>query len=401
MSSPQANNFFYSLFGFERAKGKSTLLLLVLVHISWWCFIFLLPFLFYHVQFEGRYIFLREALSKIALVGLFYLNYYYLLPRFFEKKRYVIYFSFVVLFIALVIAWDVSLRHSFIQSHAGLNETAFQLAAGNDDSAARNGLVAPFKNIQYPNTFGFPLSQQTIFGIPQRMFLNTVNRVTSFALILLLLGGLIRLGASLMKNQNEKKILENANLNAEVSLLKSQINPHFLFNTLNSIYALAHERSEKTETAILKLSELLRYMLYQPADEKVELSKEINYITNYIQLQQMRLSSKIKIEYEAIGKTQGIYIIPFLLIIFIENAFKHGVSYAKPGSINIKINVFEKTLTLFVENPWAETDSFTDNGLGLKNAKRRLDLLYPGKYILAIDKNETTHTVNFKLELSD
>ncbi|MFI5132773.1 MAG: sensor histidine kinase [Chitinophagales bacterium] len=370
MISQQADNLFYSLFGFEKTKGRLNLFLLLLIHMMGWCFIFLLPLLFYPVKFEGRGFFLRELLSKIVLVGLFYLNYYYLLPRFFEKRKYVAYFSFVLVIIIMIIAWDVFLRHSFIQT-------------------------IPLRNLP------FPVHENTIWGIPQHMFMVTVNRVTSFALILLLIGGLIRLGASYMKNQHEKEVLENANLNAEINLLKSQINPHFLFNTLNSIYALAHEKSKNTEAAILKLSELLRYMLYESSEEKVELSGEILYITNYIQLQRMRLSDKIKIEYEVLGKPEGHYITPFILITFIENAFKHGVSYAKPGSINIWIRVFEKTLTLLVENPFTETDSFMDTGLGLKNAERRLELLYHGKYSLTAEKSKTRYIVNLKLDLSD
>src|SRR5574338_1168495 len=115
----------------------------------------------------------------------------------------------------------------------------------------------------------------------------------------------------------------------------------------------------------------------------------------------MRLSDKIKIEYEVSGKPEGHQIAPFLLITFIENAFKHGVSYARPGSINIQIRVVEKTLTLLVENPYSESDSFTNIGLGLKNAERRLELLYPGKYVLQKEKSENRYIVYLKLDLSD
>lgn len=247
----------------------------------------------------------------------------------------------------------------------------------------------------------FPLSSNTIWGIPQHQFIPIVNRVLSFAFILLLSGSLIRLGANNIKNQQEIKALENANLNAEINLLKSQMNPHFLFNTLNGIYSLAHEKSPKTEVAILKLSEMLRYMLYESPEEKADLAKEVTYISNYIELQRMRLSDKIKIQYEVNGNPQGLHIAPFLLITFIENAFKHGVSYARPGKINIQIRIVEKTLTLRVENPFSETDNFTNKGLGIKNTERRLELLYPGKYLLQTEKNGNQYLVNLKLELND
>lgn len=394
MDTLKVDNFFSSFFGFEKNKGKLKLFLLLLVHIMGWCFIFLLPLLFYPVKFEGKDFFLRELLSKTALVGLFYLNYYYLLPAFFEKKKFFTYFLSVLLFIVLIVAFNLLLQHSFPKPMHGLSQSPFR-PFSEDKFPVDSIDFGPFKG------FGFPPFENTIWGIPERIFFITANRVASFALILLLLGALIRLSTSYVKNQHEKKELENANLNAEINLLKSQINPHFLFNTLNSIYALAQERSEKTEAAILKLSEMLRYMLYESADEKAELNKEIDYITNYIQLQRIRLSDKIKIEYRVEGKTEGLYIAPFLLITFIENAFKHGVSYAKPGSINIHINVFEKTLTLFVENIPADTDSFTSKGLGLKNAERRLDLLYHNKYSLHSEKTEDKYIVNLKILLGD
>lgn len=394
MNTLKVDNFFSSLFGFEKNKGKLKLFLLLLVHIMGWCFIFLLPLLFYPVKFEGKDFFLRELLSKTALVGLFYLNYYYLLPAFFEKKKYFTYFLIVLLFIVFIVAFNLWLQHSFPRTMHGLPQPSFR----------------PFSEERFPvdsidfvpgKGLGFPPFENMIWGIPERMFFISANRVASFALILLLLGALIRLSTSYVKNQHEKKELENANLNAEINLLKSQINPHFLFNTLNSIYALAQERSEKTEAAILKLSEMLRYMLYESADEKAELNKEIDYITNYIQLQRIRLSDKIKIEYRVEGKTEGLYIAPFLLITFIENAFKHGVSYAKPGGINIRITVSEKTLTLFVENILTDTNNFTNNGLGLKNTVRRLDLMYHNKYSLHSEKEEDRYVVNLKILLSD
>lgn len=395
MSNRQADNLFYFLFGFEKTKGKFNLVLLVLIHIMAWCFIFLLPLLFYPIKFEGSNFFIREVLSKTALVSLFYINYYYLLPRFFEKKKYFFYFLLVAAFILLVLAWNIVLYHSFPDTTTSFTSTQIQNNLNPDDSLSNDKFVPPFRNIP----FSFP--GHTIWGIPQRQFFLTVNRLLSFAFILLLSGALIRLGANYIKNQQEKKALENANLNAEINLLKSQINPHFLFNTLNGIYALAHEKSSKTEVAILKLSEMLRYMLYESPEEKAELSKEIIYISNYIELQRMRLSDKVKIDYEVSGKPEGHHITPFLLIVFIENAFKHGISYAKPCNINIQINVFEKTLTLLVENPYAESDSFTTIGLGLKNAERRLELLYPGKYSLQKEKSENRYVVNLKLDLSD
>jgi len=229
--------------------------------------------------------------------------------------------------------------------------------------------------------------------------LMTLNNAVSSFTLLFLLGGFIRLAFSFIRNQSEKKILENANLNAEVNFLKSQINPHFLFNTLNSIYAQAHSRSDRTEVSILKLSELLRYVLYDSGESKVELARDIQYINNYIDLQKIRLSSKVKIIYTVNGRMDGCNIAPMLLITFIENAFKHGISYSQASYINIEINIIDETLTLLVSNPVVQRNTFTDGGLGLKNVTRRLELLYPRRYQLRVHQESNQHLVNLKLDL--
>jgi hypothetical protein len=395
MNNRQTDNLLYFLFGFEKTKGTLNLILLALIHIMAWCFIFLLPLLFYPIQYESRNFFFREIWSKTALVSLFYINYYFLLPGFFEKKKYIMYFLMVAIIILLILAWDIILYHTFPDSATPFVATPVHHEQFSLNSPGTANFESPFRFLP------FSISGHTIWGIPQHQFIPIVNRLLSFAFILLLSGSLIRLGANYIRNQQEIKALENANLNAEISLLKSQINPHFLFNTLNGIYALAHERSSKTEIAILKLSEMLRYMLYESPAEKADLLKEITYISNYIELQRMRLSDKIKIQYEVIGEPESLLIAPFLLITFIENAFKHGISYARPGRINIQIMIVEKRLTLRVENPSSESDSFTNIGLGLKNAERRLELLYPGKYTLHKEKKESRYIVNLKLDLSD
>jgi len=246
---------------------------------------------------------------------------------------------------------------------------------------------------------GFPPIEEEFLGIPKRMWVMTLNNAVSSFVLFFLIGGFIRLAFSFIKNQNEKKLLENARLNAEINFLKSQINPHFLFNTLNSVYAQAHSRSDKTEVSILKLSELLRYMLYDSGENRVELSKDIQYINNYIDLQKLRLSSKVMINYTVTGKLDGYYIAPLLLITFIENAFKHGISYSQSSSINIEIKTIDETLTLVVSNPLVQTNTFADGGLGLKNVTRRLELLYPDKYQLLIQQENNYHIVNLNLDL--
>jgi two-component system, LytTR family, sensor kinase len=396
------NNFLFTLFGFRKSKNASHFLVIIIIHILAWCLFFILPLIFLPIRVSDSRLLYAEFLSKLLPIGFFYLNYYYLLPRFFEGRKFLAYCGIIVGCIIILSAQEVVLRQNlpgrgvrFFAAGVKVRSFAGSTAPGN------------FFIVNSPDSLrtALPVSTQfltedTLFGIPRGIFLVSINRSISICMVLLLIGGFIRLGYSFLRNQNERKALENAHLNAEVNFLKSQINPHFLFNTLNSIYSQAHNKSEHTEYSILKLSELLRYMLYESAELKVPLEKDIMYLNNYIDLQRMRLSSKVHIHYHVEGQFEENTIAPLLLITFIENAFKHGISYTRASVINIDIKIFEKTLTLLVSNPVTETNSFTNGGVGLKNVARRLELLYAGNYLLDIIQNDHLHIVNLKINLT-
>jgi two-component system, LytTR family, sensor kinase len=203
----------------------------------------------------------------------------------------------------------------------------------------------------------------------------------------------------LTRSERQKKLLENERLNAELNFLKLQINPHFLFNTLNSIYSQAHFRSEQTEHSILKFSRIMRYVLYDSATDKIPLSQDLEYISNYIDLQQLRLSKNITIQYDITGPVNGLSIAPLLLITFIENAFKHGISYTAPSEIKIAIAVTGNELSLTVGNAITQTRRDSTGGVGLINARRRLDVIYPGRHLLDVVENDHLYIVNLKIEL--
>ncbi|HLG39794.1 MAG TPA: histidine kinase [Chitinophagaceae bacterium] len=398
------NSFLFTLLGFNKTKNKFHILLIVLIHAIGWFLLFLLPLLFYPVRINDDNFYQRELIDKSLLVGIFYLNYYVLIPRFFLKKRYGLYTLLVFTLFILCLVQNIAIRNYYLDRR----RPAFQFILappGNDDAIANRFFKLRDSFIRRNNNESigprFPQPESRILGVPRAMVSISLNNAISSFALLLLMGGFIRLAFSFVRNQNERKALENANLNAEVNFLKSQINPHFLFNTLNSIYSQAHNKSKNTEYSILKLSELLRYVLYDSGDDKIELAKDIQYINNYIDLQKMRLSSKITINYAVKGRLEGYKIAPLLLIVFIENAFKHGISYAHASAINIGIHVFDETLTLLVSNPVLERNSFGPGGLGLKNVMRRLDLLYSGKYLLDIQRDDYLHIVNLKLNLKD
>ena len=427
VSRENPNSFLLTLFGFEKAKSKAHILLIVLIHAAGWCLLFFLPVLLYPVRINDDRFVTRELIDKSVLVILFYLNYYLLIPRFFERKKYFAYFSLILLAFIVYLGQHVTIRANYFPRRGGAFQVIkFRPSPGTADSLMPrmlfssvngvSGFVGEMDSIRVARIFNrsiqpddklnrmmpdFPVPEPGLFGIPKGIWLMTLNNAISSFALLILMGGFIRLVYSFIRNQNERKALENANLNAEVNFLKSQINPHFLFNTLNSIYAQAHSRSDNTEFSILKLSELLRYVLYDSSEDKVELTKDIQYINNYIALQRLRLSQKITINYSVTGSMKGKRIAPLLLINFIENAFKHGISYSQASSIDISIAIFEKTLTLTVVNPILERDSFGPGGLGLKNVTRRLELLYADHHQLDIQRNDNLHLVKLELELTN
>jgi two-component system LytT family sensor kinase len=245
----------------------------------------------------------------------------------------------------------------------------------------------------------FPLIK--LFGseIPLMALPMLLMDTLTSAIIILLISGFIKLANSLLISEKQKKILETERLNAELNFLKLQINPHFLFNTLNSIYSQAHLKSEQTEYSILKFSQIMRYVLYDTSTEKIPLKKDIEYISNYIDLQKIRLSKNVTVKYNVGGDTEQLLIAPLLLITYIENAFKHGVSYTIPSEIRINIDVIGNNLLLTVSNAVASSRQTGHDGVGLINAKRRLDVLYPGRYLLDVVDNKSLYIVNLKIEL--
>lgn len=188
--------------------------------------------------------------------------------------------------------------------------------------------------------------------------------------------------------REDRKSLETEKLNAELAFLRSQINPHFLFNSLNNIYSLAYQKSDKTPEAILKLSEIMRYMLYESNEDLVMLEEEINYLENYIELQKLRFKEQVYVDLQERIEEKDHRIMPLLLISFLENAFKHGVSTDVDKPIRIAINVENGRLHFRTENVKSQTHKDQTKGVGLANLKRRLQLGYPGRHTINVVETE-------------
>jgi two-component system LytT family sensor kinase len=206
--------------------------------------------------------------------------------------------------------------------------------------------------------------------------------------------------------QNEKlaESLQKQRMDAELNFLKSQVHPHFLFNTLNNLYSLTLQNSPKSSEVVLKLSNLLDYMLYECNVPQLPLSKEIKQIHNVIGLEQLRYGNRLEVNFSASGDYHDKQIPPLMLLPFIENAFKHGISKNLENTfISIDLNVKGNQLTFRVENSKTNDDPHADasytRGIGLKNVRRRLDLIYENRYDLQVFDEEDTFMIVLKLEL--
>lgn len=208
------------------------------------------------------------------------------------------------------------------------------------------------------------------------------------------------------KSEKLKQALKQEKLIAELNFLKSQINPHFLFNVLNMAFSSATcNGDEKTADIIEKLSGLMRYMLYESNVDKVNLEKEIEFLNNYIRLQKMRLSSDIPvvINFDISGDINKQQIAPLILIPFIENAFKYGIKLDEKSEIDFSVEAGEKRIRFRAQNKTFKNSGPVDkkhSGIGLENVKKRLELLYPGKYILDIENSDGRYSVDLLMHLN-
>lgn len=220
---------------------------------------------------------------------------------------------------------------------------------------------------------------------------------------------LIYIGAKYLKigtkQQFKLKELETKQAQAELDLLKSQVNPHFLFNSLNSIYSLTLKKSEKSSEAVMLLSDLMRYILETGKKKLVPLEEEIQFINNYIDLEKLRLGSNFNLNYNVKGDFKNFYISPMILIAFVENIFKHGVSSNKDkNEFDIKIEIAGNQLKFSSENNIAQKNNDLEiktEKTGIKNVKKRLDLIYPEQHNLIIENNKGKFQVNLQIKLSN
>ena len=208
----------------------------------------------------------------------------------------------------------------------------------------------------------------------------------------------------LVREEHLRQMEQQERLQSELSFLRSQISPHFIFNILNSIVYLIRSRSDLAEPVTIKLSELMRYMLYESADALIPLEKELGYLKNYVELQKIRFEEDVLVRMDIEGTVGGQIIEPMLMIPFVENAFKHGVGLVVDPSIEIYLNISDKKLHFSVRNkiaPGSAEVKDNSSGIGLKNVQRRLELLYPESHRLELTRTEEWFKAELWLEFGE
>ncbi|MGC4100814.1 sensor histidine kinase [Ferruginibacter sp.] len=340
--------------------------LVVLLHIAAWVLLFSLPYLLRPSYDPNEHKHTEQTASATAnfftaratdllLIGFFYLNAAILVVQLFYRKKYLLYLLSVL--------------------------ACFAIFSG----------VSFFvvKTYQFPGRV-----------FTYRMHLPFSTFVFLFILACSIAYKTIK---DRIRADNLYKERQNENLKTELALLRSQVSPHFMFNVLNNMVALARKQSELLEPSLIKLSSLMRYMLYETGEQKVSLEKETEYLQSYIDLQQQRFGKKLTVNVSISPADKQYEIEPMLLIPFVENAFKHGTGMIEQPQIDISLQALNNRLNFTVKNKYdAASSEIKDSasGIGLANVQRRLELLYHDKHVLNINGDNGTFNVSLQIELT-
>ncbi len=330
----------------------------VVYHSIFWLMGFLILLSFEDFT-HGFFFHFTNALLRTAILGgLIYYNYYYLITNYLTKDRFLTYC--LLLLLSVVIVTPLS------------------------------NIIFFFKYSNYPRLQNYLTTYHNYYFLINIMI---VGSSTVFKII-----------SDWVKHQRERADLQTQTMQSELRFLKSQINPHFLFNTLNNLYALTLKKSDKAPEIVIKLSEMMRYMLYECNEKRVPLSKEVNYIQNYLDLEALRQGKEVEINFDVYGEVNNQTIAPLMFIPFLENSFKHGLNHhINQGYVDIRLDVEHEFVRLRIENSKPDSVPLPEHpqsgGIGLVNVRRRLNLLYPEHYVLNIENEPNSYAVDLKLDL--
>ena len=342
----------------------------IIIHIAaWGCFL-MLPLVFFPRPVDAavlpeQALSLFFVLSNFFYIAFYYLNAYVLIPKLLAEKRVLAYICIIIL---LMIFFGVfpRLYHYFF------------------------GDIQRFTSAYRPSR---PRNFKPALLSP--------GSIAIFLLVFAFSTG-IKVISQWFQTERKNKEIQHEKTQTELSFLKAQINPHFLFNTLNNIYSLAVDRSDRTAAAVMKLSSIMRYVLTEAKYDQVPLEKEIQFTSHYIQLQSMRLTDKTQVEFTVSGTPEGKQITPLLFLPFIENAFKYGVSTREHSAIKIRLEIepdnilFEVSNSKYINHMLKSADN---TGIGIENTRRRLDLMYPEHSHLEIQDAANTYQIKLKIQI--
>lgn len=355
---------------------------------------------------------------------LFYFNSLILIPRLFLEKKYLIYaFIIFILFVSVYFLkpFDRLLNQnsSAFQGHNKAMRMEGEppdferqeMPPDHQDGPMRfKGMPPepqrkdrPFRNTPFPDTrsgtYQYHKPPPGFGPPPEGGRMRHIDTTSIFMFIMVVaLSTAIEITRKWNLTESRALLAEAGKANAELSFLKAQINPHFLFNTLNNIYTLAVTDSEHTADSIMKLSNIMRYVTDEVSEDFVLLQNEIDCIENYIDLQRLRIGKTTEIEYSVTGNTSNKVVAPLIFMTFIENIFKYGISKQDHSKLIIRINILSDHINLFCQNSIYNTvTADSRKGIGIQNTRQRLEHLYPGKQVLKIDSADNLYTVDLTL----
>ncbi len=372
--------------------------IIVLIHIVAWISFFMLPYIFAPQpkdipQQVSRYIITLFITINLFLLVFYYLNTLLFIPNLLFNKQWIPY----VLVIAICMYGFLYLPRQLALWMNNTTETKIRNEFRNDFKKADSVMLQQ-------HGAGYKAGNNKKASAPPPIPKRRSGRYFpgSYAVFLLVfaVGTSISVLQQWLKVERTKEKIEKEMLQTELSFLKSQINPHFFFNTLNNIYSLAITGSDQTPSAILKLSAIMRYILAETKNDWVPLQNEIDFLNDYIDLQKVRLTQNVALTFTVEGNISNQRVAPLIFIPFVENAFKYGVSTIEPSFIHINIAIQNNTIIFSVKNSIVSNagNSLTETtGIGIKNVERRLTLLYPAKHELKIKNEKNIFSVELTL----
>ena len=340
----------------------------IVIHLIAWAIVFIFPLLFME-RFESMnrihdFNPMKFYIQPICIVIIFYINYLWLIDRFLFRKRAV---QFIVYNLLLIVTGSIT--------------------------------IYMVHRMALPDEF---LLRRPGFRPPRPGFMQWQDAITLALIVGLSVA--IKMTQKWIVTEKARKQLEQERTEAELKNLKNQLNPHFLFNTLNNIYSLIAISPDRAQGAVLELSKMLRYVLYENTQHYVPMEKELEFNHNYIELMRLRLARHVKVEVDMPrGLCRGYQIAPLLFISLIENAFKHGTSATEPSFVKIVMREpSQGVIECHIENscfPKSENDK-SGSGIGLKNLSRQLELLYPNKYLLQTQNDSHIYRTSLTIDLN-